>query len=66
MIANPQSRSFTPDEYLSWERQQSIKHEYIDGKVYAMTGGTLPHSDIALNLYSQLRPHLRKRAVGLM
>ncbi len=61
MIANPQSRGFTPDEYLAWEREQPIRHEYIDGEVYAMTGGTLPHNAITLNLYSELRPHLRKQ-----
>ncbi|MCI3281429.1 Uma2 family endonuclease [Synechococcus sp. PCC 6717] len=61
MIANPQASGLTPDEYLAWEREQPIKHEYMDGEVYAMTGGTLPHNDITLNLYSQLRPHLRKR-----
>ena len=26
-----------------------------------MTGGTLPHNDIALNLYTALRPFLRRR-----
>jgi Uma2 family endonuclease len=26
-----------------------------------MTGGTIPHNDIALNLYSVLRPHLRAK-----
>ncbi len=61
MIANSQSRGFTPEEYLAWEREQPIRHEYIDGEVYAMTGGTLPHNDITLNLYSELRPHLRKQ-----
>jgi len=61
MLATPQSRGFTPDEYLAWEREQPIRHEYIDGEVYAMTGGTLPHNAITLNLYSELRLHLRKR-----
>jgi len=59
MIANPQARGFTPDEYLAWEREQPIRHEYIDGEVYAMTGGTLPHNDIAVNLTSMLRTTLR-------
>jgi Uma2 family endonuclease len=59
MIANPQASSLTPDEYLVWEREQPIKHEYIDGEVYAMTGGTLPHNDIAVNLTSILRTTLR-------
>jgi Uma2 family endonuclease len=59
MIANPQS--LTLAEYLVWEAAQPLKYEYIDGKVYAMTGGNLPHNGIALNCYSQLRPHLRER-----
>jgi len=59
MIANPQARGFTPDEYLAWEREQPIRHEYIDGAVYAMTGGTLPHNAIAVNLISILRGRLR-------
>ena len=59
MIANPQARGFTPDEYLAWESKQPIRHEYIDGEVYAMTGGTLPHNDIAVNLTTILRTTLR-------
>jgi Uma2 family endonuclease len=31
----------TPEEYFDWEEQQQFRHEYIDGEVYAMTGGTL-------------------------
>lgn len=61
MIANAQPQGLTPTEYLTWEAEQPIKYEYIDGEAYAMTGGTLPHNDIALNLYSQLRPYLRER-----
>ncbi|MBD2356267.1 Uma2 family endonuclease [Tolypothrix sp. FACHB-123] len=49
----------TPQEYLEWEVRQEIKYEYIDGEVFAMTGGTLPHNDIALNLASALKSHLR-------
>jgi Uma2 family endonuclease len=61
MIAQVQHPLMTPAEYLAWETEQPLKHEYINGEVYAMAGGTLPHNDIALNLYSQLRPHLRER-----
>jgi Uma2 family endonuclease len=59
MIANPQARGLTPDEYLAWEREQPIKHEYIDGEVYAMAGGTLAHNAITVNLISILRSKLR-------
>ncbi len=61
MVANPQPQRMTPEEYLGWEAEQPIKHEYIEGQVYGMAGGTLPHNDIILNLYSQLRSHLRSK-----
>jgi len=60
MIANPKF-SFSPQEYLEWEEQQEIRYEYAEGEVYAMTGGTLPHSEIALNFGSLLKNHLRGR-----
>jgi len=62
MIAEAQyPQKMTPEEYLVWEDQQEFRHEYIDGEILAMTGGTLPHNDIALNFYSSLHPHLRSR-----
>lgn len=51
----------TVEEYLEWEPQQGIRYEYVNGQVFAMTGGTIPHNDIALNLYTALRLHLRSR-----
>ena len=59
MIVNPDRKFMTPQEYLDWEEQQPIKYEYINGEVFAMTGGTLPHSSIALNLASALKSHVR-------
>ena len=50
---------FTPEEYFEWEEQQLGKHEYMDGEVYAMTGGTQNHSDIAGNFLTLLKSHLR-------
>ena len=50
---------FTPEEYFDWEEQQLERHEYIDGEVYAMSGGTQNHSDIALNFGSLLKNHMR-------
>ena len=48
----------TPEEYFAWEEQQEVKHEYFDGEVYAMTGGTLNHSEISANFTTLLRNHL--------
>jgi Uma2 family endonuclease len=50
---------FTPTEYLEWEEQQEFRHEYVDGEVYAMTGGTVNHGEIAANVINILRNHLR-------
>jgi Uma2 family endonuclease len=50
---------FTPEEYFAWEERQQVRHEYINGEVYAMTGGTLNHGRIALNFASLLKNHLR-------
>jgi Uma2 family endonuclease len=62
MIANPQySPKMTPEEYLEWEAKQEFRHEYIDGEIIAMTGGSLAHNDIALNFYRSLYPQLRQR-----
>lgn len=61
MIAQTQllPEPMTPQAYLEWEQQQPIKYEYINGQVFAMTGGTLPHNSIALNLASALKNYLR-------
>ena len=59
MIATPQSSNVTPEEYLQLESTSDIKHEYIDGDVYAMAGATDIHVTIALNIAVLLRGHLR-------
>jgi Uma2 family endonuclease len=58
MVAIPQQPpKMTIEEYFAWELQQEIRYEYVNGEVFAMTGGTIPHNDIALNFYTALRPH---------
>ena len=62
MIAQTQyPERMTPEEYLEWEATQECRHEYINGEIIAMTGGSLPHNDITLNFYTALRFHLRPR-----
>ena len=50
---------FTPEEYFTWEEQQLERHEYMDGEVYAMSGGTINHGDIAGNFLALLKAHMR-------
>ncbi|MEO1145358.1 MAG: Uma2 family endonuclease [Cyanobacteria bacterium J06638_22] len=53
--------NMTAEVYLDWETHQESRHEYVGGTVVAMTGGTIPHNDIALNFYTSLRSHLRTK-----
>ncbi|AFZ02087.1 Uma2 family endonuclease [Calothrix sp. PCC 6303] len=62
MVAISQQPSkMTIEEYLKWEPLQELRYEYVNGEILAMTDGTIPHNDIALNFYTALRPHLRAR-----
>lgn len=47
------------EEYLAFEEQSPYRHEYINGAVYAMSGGSLAHNRIAQQLVVAFRSHLR-------
>ncbi len=60
MASNPTyQHKWTVEEYLAYEEESGIRHEYIDGEIYAMTGGTPDHSGIAANGVGELRNQLR-------
>jgi Uma2 family endonuclease len=50
---------FTPEQYLSLERFSEIRHEYLDGFVYAMAGESPEHSTICFNLAGSLHAQLK-------
>ncbi|HAZ60590.1 MAG TPA: hypothetical protein DCY89_03340 [Gammaproteobacteria bacterium] len=49
----------SPEDYLLREATADRRHEYVDGTLYAMTGGTLRHNVVALNVASALKSALR-------
>ena len=53
--------TLTPEEYFTWEEQQLEKHELIDGQVYAMSGGSVNHSRIAIRFATMVDTHLEDR-----
>lgn len=59
MAANQSQDYIFPEDYLAGEELSPIKHEYIDGEVYAMAGASDPHVTIAGNLFALLRNHVR-------
>lgn len=42
------------EEYLEFERSSPVKHEYVGGHVYAMTGVSRRHSRISGNIFRRL------------
>jgi Uma2 family endonuclease len=46
-------------DYLALEARSPVRHEYIAGEIYAMTGASIRHNVIAGNVYAALRTHLR-------
>ncbi len=50
---------FTEQEYLEMEQASSIKHEFVDGYIFAMVGSSRAHNKIAGNLYSVFHHHLK-------
>jgi Uma2 family endonuclease len=57
-VANP-VHLLTEAEYLEIERRALIKSEFLDGEMFAMSGGTSAHSLIAVNLMFALRTQLK-------
>ena len=41
----------TFEEYLEFEKESPVKHEFVGGRLYAMTGTTKRHNLIAGNIY---------------
>jgi Uma2 family endonuclease len=49
----------TVDEYLAFEEQSDVRHEYLDGEIYAMVGASRRHSMIVSNIAGHLWTALR-------
>jgi Uma2 family endonuclease len=50
---------WTEEEYLLMEDHSEIKHEFLDGQVYAMAGAQGPHNVIATNALAMLHSLVR-------
>jgi Uma2 family endonuclease len=59
------TRAVSVEEYLAGELQTEIRHEYIDGQVYAMGGASDRHGLILNALAFALTPLARKRRCQL-
>jgi Uma2 family endonuclease len=51
--------NYTYAEYLGFEASSNVKHEFLDGQIYAMAGGTPEHAALAAAVVTLLGPQLR-------
>jgi Uma2 family endonuclease len=51
--------AYTYQDYLALEAASNVKHEYLDGEIYGMAGGTPAHAALAVAVSSALHQQLR-------
>lgn len=63
----PQTRTLhTVEEYLEMERASEVRHEYLDGEIFEMSGESLSHGRISTNLVAELRRQLRGKPCDVL
>ena len=56
------AQQMTAAEYLDFEREAQVKHEFVDGFVFAMAGAGNAHNLISGNVFAQVRLAARNSA----
>jgi Uma2 family endonuclease len=54
-------REYTIEEYVVHEEYANVKHEFLDGQIYLMAGGSPEHSSMAMRVGIALGVQLRGR-----
>ena len=58
MASNPVTK-ITEEEYLAIDRVAEVRSEFLDGEMWAMSGGSMRHVELQGNIYGELRDALR-------
>ena len=53
---SPVKTAFTFEDYLRFESTADVRHEFVDGNLFVMPGGTKRHNYVAGMLYAKLLP----------
>jgi Uma2 family endonuclease len=54
----PRRMHYSYSDYLALEEESPIRHEYLDGEIYAMAGGTPDHAALSLSVLALVRAQL--------
>ncbi|MCC6286699.1 MAG: Uma2 family endonuclease [Chitinophagaceae bacterium] len=55
----------SPAEYLSWERKEKTKHEYVSGMIVSMAGASPSHNLILSNIISATGTFLKGKSCNI-
>jgi Uma2 family endonuclease len=53
------TRKISPQEYFDLQKRSEIRHEYVDGILFPMSGESRLHNSIVMNCYRAFRAQLR-------
>ncbi len=59
MVASSSRRHYTLDDYLGVEEMSAVRHEFLDGQIFAMAGGTPEHAALSAAILVLLGSKLR-------
>lgn len=60
MVTSAHRVRYTYGQYLALESSSNVKHEFLDGQIYAMAGGTPEHAALAAAMVGLLFPSLMR------
>jgi Uma2 family endonuclease len=59
LVPDAPRRHMTVDQYLAFELQSPVRHEYLAGEVFAMSGTSSQHNAIVTRMMVAVATHLR-------
>ncbi len=63
MQVQTENKIYSPEEYFLLEENGEYKHEYRNGKIIPITGGTTNHNEIAGNFCAYLKLALKGKII---
>ncbi len=64
-MGEPALKYYTASEYLAFERTSETKHEFYKGEIFDMSGASLGHNHIQINLVGEVRTFLKGKSCNV-
>ena len=60
LVEQPRNHHYTIEEYLQLEEKSEVRHEFYNGGIYAMAGGTVNHSLLIDSVKDLVKAQLKR------